>query len=131
MRAEIIIIIVSNHIISTPLSPFIKRWIVGSEPDAADTKIVENIEEMDLVITADIPLADRVITKKAIALNPRGDLYSENNIKSILALRNFNESLRSSGLLSGGANKIHPKDIQNFSNNLDRIITKYSNKETS
>lgn len=128
-RSKTSVIIVSNHLVSIPVSPFIKRWMVASGLDAADNKIVDNVEALDLVITADIPFADAVIAKNGMALNPRGELYSSNNIKQILALRNFNESLRSNGLLSGGAGKLGPKEIQNFSNNLDKIITKYSIKE--
>jgi uncharacterized protein YaiI (UPF0178 family) len=130
IRSKTSVIIVSNHIVNTPPSPFIQRWLVSTALDAADNKIVDNIEAMDLVITADIPFADLVIAKQAMALNPRGELYSSNNIKQILAMRNLNESLRSNGLISGGAGKFSPKDVQNFSNNLDRIITKYSIKET-
>ena len=129
IRTKTNLIIVSNHVVSTPSSPFIKKCVVHGGFDVADNHIADNLLENDLVITADIPLADIVVTKKGIALNPRGELYSANNIKQILAMRNLNESLRSSGMISGGCGKIGPRDIQNFSNNLDRIITKYANKE--
>lgn len=130
IRSKTTVIIVANHFISVPASPWIQRWIVSAGLDAADTKIIDNLGAGDLVITADIPFADLAIAKKAMALNPRGELYSADNIKQILGMRNFNESLRSSGLLTGGAAKISAREIQNFSNNLDRIITKYSIKET-
>jgi len=115
---------VSNHFVSIPPSAYIKRIMVGSGFDVADSHIVTNIKANDLAITADIPLANDIIEKKAYALNPRGELYSAENIKQILARRNFNESLRSSGMLLGGAGKISAKEIQAFSNNLDKLITK-------
>ncbi len=129
MRTKTNLIIVSNHVVSTPSSPYIKKHVVHSGFDVADNHIADNLQENDLVITADIPLADIIITRKGIALNPRGELYSHNNIKQILAMRNLNESLRNNGMISGGAGKFGPKDVQNFSNNLDRLITKYGGKQ--
>lgn len=128
MRTQTHLVIVSNHVVSTPASPFIKRCVVHAGFDVADNQIAENLQVNDLVITADIPLADIVIAKGGIALNPRGELYSTDNIKHVLAMRNLNESLRSNGMISGGAGKLGPKEIMNFSNNLDKIITKYKNK---
>lgn len=125
IRTQTITTIVSNHPLITPISPYIKRLIVSTGFDAADNKIVDCLEARDLVVTADIPLADLVIAKQGMALNPRGELYSANNIKQILALRNLNESLRSCGMLTGGAAKISAKEIQNFSNNLDKIINSH------
>lgn len=124
MRTRTEIIIVSNHIVSTPASPFIIKRVVGAGFDVADKYIVDNLQANDLVITADIVLADHVVAKKAMALNPRGELYTADNIKQILAMRNLNESLRDNGLLRGGAGKLSPKEVQNFSNNLDKIISK-------
>ena len=124
IRSQTNLIIVSNHFVSTPSSPFIKKMLVPAGFDAADNQIADNLQENDLVITADILLADIIIAKRGIALNPRGELYSPNNIKQILSMRNLNESLRNNGLISGGAGKLGPKEIQNFSNNLDKIITK-------
>lgn len=122
VRTETQVILVSNHFISIPPSPFIKRQQVGKGFDVADNHITDNLAENDLVITADIPLANDVITKKAIALNPRGELYSANNIKQILAMRNFNESLRDSGMISSGAKTLSQREIQAFSNHLDKIL---------
>lgn len=127
-RTEIQLIVVSNHVIPTPPSPFIQKKIVGAGFDVADTYIVDNVSTGDLVITADIPLADDAISKGAIVINPRGELYSEQNIKQHLAHRNMNESLRSSGLLSGGPKKMGPKEIQQFSNHLDRLLTQQRRK---
>jgi uncharacterized protein YaiI (UPF0178 family) len=126
IRTQTQLIIVVNHYLTTPASPFIKKWQVESGFDAADRKIAENVIENDLVITADIPLAHIVIQKKGIALNPRGELYTESNIKQILAMRNFNESLRDNGMLSGGHGKLSQLDIRRFSNNLDRFLQQKS-----
>jgi uncharacterized protein YaiI (UPF0178 family) len=123
-RTKIIVTLVANQLIVIPSSPYIKQKQVASGFDVADNYIVEHMQAGDLVITADIPLADAVINKKGIALNPRGTLYSESNIKDRLATRNLNEALRSSGMLTGGPIKISKKDIQQFSNALDRFFTK-------
>lgn len=122
-RTKTLLIIVSNHFFSTPPSPFIKKHLVGSGFDVADNYIVEHIQTGDLLITADIPLADAAISKGGTVINPRGDLYTAQNIKQHLAHRNMNESLRSTGMLSGGPPKLGAKQTQQFSNNLDRFLT--------
>lgn len=126
IRTKINLIIVANHFLSIPSSPLIKSIKVNSGFDVADNEILNNIQAGDLVVTADIPLAHAIIEKKAIALNPRGTLYSERNIKQILAARNLNESLRSSGLVWSTVPTLSPTEIQSFSNNLDKIISKNS-----
>lgn len=125
IRTKTPLIIVANHFIPTPASPFIKKWQVGAGFDMADNAIAANIKPRDLVITADIPLADAIVAKGGFALNPRGEMYSTQNIKQLLAMRNFNESLRSSGLISGGPPKIGPKELQQFANSLDTYLTRY------
>ena len=122
-RTKTSLIVVSNHAVSIPPSPFIKRIQVGSGFDVVDIYITDNISPSDLVITADIPFADSVITRGGFALNPRGEFYSENNIKQRLGSRNANETLRASGMISGGPSKYSPKDIQKFANTLDAWIT--------
>lgn len=122
VRTKIQSIIVANQLISTPPSPFIKRVQVSHGFDSADKYIVEHVLPGDLVITADIPLADLVVTKGAVALNPRGDLYTKQTIKHHLGIRNLNENLRSCQLVRGGPDKISPKNIQLFANNLDKIL---------
>lgn len=122
-KRQVTVTIVANHLAAVPASPFIKSVQVESGFDKADKYIVLHVGAGDLVITADIILADEVITKKALALNPRGMLYTPNNIKQILNLRHMNESLRESGLIRGGLDTLNPKEIQHFSNHLDRIIT--------
>lgn len=124
IRTKTVAMVVANHYIQVPSSPFIKAWKVDSGFDVADTTIVVNMEENDLVITADIPLANAVINNKGIALNPRGILYTEKNIKQILATRDLNESLRSNGMISGGSAKLNQMDIQKFSNHLDTLLRK-------
>ena len=123
MKRQVPLFLVANHFIPMPASNWIKRIMVESGFDKADSYIVEHVSENDLVITSDIPLADFVVAKKAIALNPKGMLYTKENIKQILAMRNLNESLRSTGVISGGGSQLSPKEIQEFSNHLDKIIT--------
>lgn len=123
MKRQVPLLLVANQFIPIPASNWIKRIIVESGFDKADLYIVEHVVEKDLVITSDIILADLVVAKKAIALNPKGMLYTAENIKHILAMRNLNESLRSSGMISGGGSQLNPKEIQEFSNHLDRLIT--------
>lgn len=121
-RTKTHIVLVANQLLSVPQSPFIKRIQVSAGFDVADNYIIQHIEQGDLVITADIPLADAAINKGGIALNPRGTLYSQANIKQCISLRNFNEGLRSSGVITGGPDKLSKKEIQFFSNNLDRFL---------
>lgn len=131
IRTQTEVIIVANHFAAIPASPFIKRLQVESGFDVADNKIAANVEPNDLVITADIPLANDVICQSAIALNPRGDLYTEANIKQTLAMRDFNESLRESGMISGGHGKLSATDIRRFANNLDKVMTQNKTRYSS
>lgn len=124
IRTQTPLIAVSNHLITIPASPFIKRHQVSQGFDVADNYIVDHLNAGDLVITADIPLANDVVSKGCHALNPRGEMYTANNIKQYLTLRNLNESLRSCQMINGGPAKMSPKEIQNFANQLDRFITK-------
>lgn len=123
-RAQIETILVANQPIYTPPSPFIKKIVVSAGFDVADQQIVDSMQSGDLVITADIPLADAVIEKGGIALNPRGELYSQNNIKQRLSVRNFSAELRSSGINTGGPAIISKREVQDFANKLDQWITK-------
>lgn len=118
-RKKILTVFVSNHGIYLPVSPYLKRMIVEGGFDIADNKIIDCMQAGDLVITADIPLANTVINKHGYALNPRGELYTESNIKMRLSIRDFSESLRSSGVRTGGPDKISKKEIQAFANHLD------------
>jgi uncharacterized protein YaiI (UPF0178 family) len=121
-RTETMLILVSNHAIAVPSSPFITRIQVTSGFDVADNKIIERLQPGDLVITGDIPLADAVVSKGCIALNPRGELYTVSNIKERLSMRNFSDQLRGSGVMTGGPSTLSKKQIQDFANKLDRIL---------
>lgn len=122
VRTRTHLMIVSNHPLSIPSSVYIKRWQVGAGFDVADNYIVQTMQSGDLVITADIPLADDVVTKGGVALNPRGELYTANNMKQLLARRNLNESLRSCQMIRGGPDKFTAKEIQLFANTLDKLL---------
>lgn len=123
-RTQIKLILVSNHALSTPPSPYITKMQVLAGPDVADSKIVEMMQAGDIVITADIPLADQVITKGGTAVNPRGEIYTAANIKERLSLRNFSSDLRGSGIVTGGPSTLSKKDIQAFANQLDRLLAR-------
>ena len=122
IRTHTTLYIVANHFPSAPPSPFIKKIQVPMGFDAADNQIIERMAPGDLVITADIPLADAVVFKGGKALNPRGELYCPKNIKQHLATRNLNESLRSSGMIRGGQATMSQKEVQQFANHLDRFL---------
>lgn len=124
IRTKTPLTLVANHNISIPASPFIKKHQVSAGFDVADRYIVDHLLPGDLVITADIPLADAVIKQQGLALNPRGEFYTENNIKQHLDLRNFHDSLRNCNLLSGGPAKICQKEIRDFANCLDKFLAK-------
>lgn len=125
LRTKTKLVLVANQVIPAPTSPLIRRVQVSGGFDVADHYIADNLQPKDLVITADIPLADLVIDKGGIALNPRGELYSKENIKQRLSIRNFNEELRSTGTRTGGPPKIGKREIETFANALDRILTQY------
>jgi len=104
--------------------------VVPVGPDIADDRIAELVQSGDLVITADIPLADRVITKGAHAINPRGELYTEENIKDCLAMRDLMAELRDCGMVTGGPAEFSAKDRQAFANRLDSILTRLIKHES-
>jgi uncharacterized protein YaiI (UPF0178 family) len=123
-RKQLPLILVANHDIRTPASPYIKSVKVEHGFDVADNYIAQQVMGNDLVITADIPLAAAVIEKGALALNPRGQLYTENDIQQRLSMRNFMEELRSTGQISGGPPAISQSDRREFANQLDRLLAK-------
>ncbi len=131
-RTKIQVTLVANQAIRTPPSAYIKFIQVASGFDVADNEIIKRLESGDLVITGDIPLAAEVIEKEALAINPRGELYTKDNIKARLNMRDFMETLRSSGVNTGGPPPLSQTDRQKFANQLDRLLTKYSkNKKTT
>ncbi|MGO3407880.1 YaiI/YqxD family protein [Marinomonas sp.] len=121
-RVEIPCILVANQAISIPPSKWIERRVVSSGFDVADNYIVEHVKPADLVITADIPLAAEVIDKGALAVNPRGELYSRENIKQRLAMRDFMEQMRSSGVQTDGPATFNQQDRMAFANTLDKLL---------
>jgi hypothetical protein len=121
-RHSLAVVLVANQWLRVPPSPWIRAVQVPKGFDVADNYIVEQVAAGDLVITADIPLAALVIEKRAFALNPRGELYSTENIRQLLDMRNFMDTLRSSGVETGGPPAFNHGDRQNFANRLDRLI---------
>lgn len=126
-RLQIKTYVIANKKINIGDSCYVEYIIVDTLADEADNKIVEMLEEGDLVITADIPLADRVIEKNAHAIDHRGELYSVDNIKQYLAMRNLMESIRDSGEITGGPKPFSQKDAQRFANQLNSFLIKYYN----
>lgn len=127
-RVRVNMTLVADQFMQIPHSEYIKLIKVPSGIDSADEKIVELTEPGDLVITADIPLADQVVTKGAFAINPRGELYTEQNIKDRLAIRDMMAEIRSTGVETGGPPPFNPKDKEKFANQLDRFLTKHLKK---
>lgn len=123
-RVGVAVTLVANQFIRVPPSPHIKSIQVESGFDVADNYIVQQAEPGDLIITADIPLADEVITKGAHALNPRGEMYTKDTIKQRLQMRDFMETMRSSGVQTGGPAPLSQADRQNFANKLDAFLAK-------
>ena len=123
-RNRLQLILVANQMLRTPPSAWIRAVQVPKGFDVADNHIVEAVAPGDLVITADIPLAAAVIERQAHALNPRGEFYSKENIRALLDMRNFMDTLRSSGVETGGPNAFSQSDRQAFANQLDRFLAK-------
>ena len=122
-RKEVETIYVANQFIRTLPSKFIRSIQVPQGFDVADDEIVKLCEEGDLVITSDIPLAAEVIEKGALALSGRGELFTKDNVRSRLNIRDFMDTMRASGEQSGGPPPLNQTDRQNFANHLDRILT--------
>lgn len=125
MRDEILLILIANQPMKIPRSPFISSIVVNAGPDEADDMIAEMVHAGDLVITADIPLADRVVARGGCALNPRGEFYTQENIKERLAMRDLMDNLRNSGIQTGGQGVFSNRDRQAFANQLNRFLMKY------
>ena len=116
--------LVANQWIRTPPSRYIQSIQVGAGIDVADSEIVRRVGPLDLVVTADIPLAALVLEKGALALNPRGELYTADTIAQRLSMRNFMDELRGAGINTGGPPTLHARDRQAFANQLDRWIAR-------
>jgi uncharacterized protein YaiI (UPF0178 family) len=123
-RTHIPVCLLANHPLAVPNSHYIDFIQVPQGIDAADHVIVQKVNPSDLVITADIPLASEVIAKGALALNPRGQLYTEDNIAQRLRVRNELEQLRASGIQTGGPPPLNQKDKQTFASALEKYLIK-------
>ena len=124
-RAQVLTTLVSNMPLSrTPTSPYIRTIRVAKGFDVADQRIAQELQPGDLVITADLPLAAEVVARGAHALDPRGELYSEDNVRERLAFRNLMQELRSTGDILGGPAPFRQSDRQLFANQLDRFLTR-------
>jgi hypothetical protein len=122
IRLNVPLIFVANKPLRLEKLANLSLILVPEGPDVADNRIAQLVQPGDLVITADIPLADRVIAKKAFAINPRGKLYTEHNIKDRLAMRDLLNELRNNGTITGGLSVFNAKDRQAFANQLDSFL---------
>lgn len=123
-RRRLQLILVANRLLRVPPSPYIRAVQVPQGFDVADRHIADSVAAGDLVVTADIPLAAAVLDKSAHALNPRGEFYSRENIRQLLDMRNFMDTLRSSGVDTGGPAAFGAADRQAFANQLDRFLAR-------
>ena len=121
-RTGIMTILVANQFLQTPPSRYIKLVLVTSGYDVADNEIVKRLRVGDLVITGDIPLAYEVIGKGGHAINPRGERYTQDTIKERLSMRDLMDTLRASGINTGGPSALTSRDIQAFANQLDKFL---------
>ena len=124
VRARVHTVLVANHALRVPRSPFIRARQVEAGFDVADARILADLGAGDLVVTADVPLAAKVVAAKAFALNPRGTLYTADNVQDHLARRNLLDALRSSGETTRGPPALNNTDVQAFASALDRFLTR-------
>ena len=129
-RTGIILTLVANQAIPVPPSPNIKRIQVAAGFDVADNEIVKRANAGDLVITSDIPLAAETIAKGCLALSPRGELFTENNIGERLNVRDFMDTMRASGIDTGGPPALNQNDRKKFAGHLDRILNRITSKDS-
>ena len=125
-KREVMVTLVANQPLYTPPSKYIQTVQVSAGFDVADNEIVKRVEHGDLVVTADIPLASEVIEKQGIALNPRGELYTPENIRERLNMRDFMSELRDTGIQTGGHASYGNREKQAFANQLDRLLANVS-----
>ncbi|MEE9232501.1 MAG: YaiI/YqxD family protein [Nitrospirales bacterium] len=122
-RTAVPVTLVANRLLHTPSSPYISALQVADGFDVADSEIVKRLEAGDLVITADIPLAAEVIAKGGHALDPRGEMHSADTIQARLTMRDFMDTLRASGVDTGGPSALSQRDRQLFAKHLDHYLT--------
>ncbi|MEQ8496716.1 MAG: YaiI/YqxD family protein [Gammaproteobacteria bacterium] len=123
-RTQTALTFVSNQAVRVPLSPVITTLRVSAGFDAADDAIVARLDAGDLVVTADIPLAAEALARGAHALNPRGEIYSDDTIRAKRAMRDFMDTMRSSGLHSGGPPPFGKAERKAFADALDRLLAR-------
>lgn len=123
-RTGVPVTLVANQPLKTPPFPHIRSLQVSAGFDVADNEIVKRVEAGDLVITSDIPLAAEAIAKGAQALSPRGELLTEGNVRPRLNMRDFLDTMRASGIHTGGPPPLSQRDRQAFANHLDSFITR-------
>lgn len=123
-RSGLELTLIANHALKVPPAANIRAIQVSSGFDVADNEIVRRCEAGDLVITSDIPLAAEVLEKGGLALTSRGERFTAENIRARLNIRDFMETLRASGVQSGGPAALNQADRQQFANQLDRLITR-------
>lgn len=126
-RVQVCLTLVANQPLRIPQSDHIKSIQVPGGFDIADEHIIQKVQKGDLVITADIPLANEIVEKGGYALNPRGEFYTKDNIRERLAIRDLMDELRNSGVDTGGPASINQNDRQTFANQLDQFLMKHSN----
>jgi uncharacterized protein YaiI (UPF0178 family) len=130
-RDGIALTLVANQPMATPRLKHIRSLRVAAGFDVADNEIVKRLAAGDLVITADIPLASEVIARGGFALNPRGELYTAENIRATRSVRDFMDSLRAAGVETGGPAVFSQRDRQNFANQLDRFLAAHVRRQAS
>ena len=121
-RAQVVVTLVANQMLRTPPTRWVRAIQVAGGFDVADNEIVQRLSSGDLVVTQDIPLAAQAIDKGALALHPRGELYTRETIAQRLSMRNFMDELRGAGVDTGGPATFHARDRQAFANQLDRWL---------
>lgn len=124
-RLDLPVLLVANKSLSKHNTRLVESIVVADGFDVADDYIAEHAAAEDLVITADIPLAARVVANGGVALDPRGELYTEENVGERLSMRDLMMELRAGGLVQGGPSQFNLIDRQRFASSLDRILTQF------
>ncbi len=127
-RCQLTTTLVANQMLPVPPSRYIRMLRVGGGFDVADNEIIQRMASGDLIVTGDIPLAAEAIAKGGHVIDTRGEAYSRENIGERLAMRDFMDGLRASGVDTGGPAALSSRDIQNFANQLDRFLTRHAGK---
>lgn len=123
-RLSLPVFLVANSYMSVPPGTMVRSIQVDKGADVADQYIADHCGLKDIVVTQDIPLAARIVEKGAYAINPRGELYTEDNISERLVMRDLMKELRDGGMVTGGPAPFNPKDVEHFANSLNKILTK-------